>query len=107
MRTALIIGSDPVAAQDVEMRLLAAGYGSIVHVFEVDDAWGAVARKPDLVIVLADHGAPADAASLQAISEEAQAPVLVATSAPASAMHCLGAGAALDGPITLRTQVAA
>ena len=101
MRHALIIGDDARAARTVEGRLRAAGYSRITHAVTADEAWAAACRKPDLVIVLADFSAPADAETLYGISCRAEAPMLVATSHPAHVMEELGEGAVLDGPCAL------
>ena len=101
MRQALIIGTDGPASDPIEARLHAAGYARIAHAFTAEDAWAAACRKPDIVIVLANFGAPVDVETLYGIAQRAEAPILVATSSPSRATRCLGDGAVLDGPCEL------
>ena len=98
MKHAVMIGDDDRSARTVEGRLRAAGYSRITHAVTADEAWAAACRKPDLVIVLADLGVPADAETLCGISRRAEVPMLVATSNPARVIEGLGEGAVLDGP---------
>ena len=101
MRHALVIGDDPAAAEQLAARLSAAGYAHVTCAHNIEKARAAAERKTDIIVVLAARGAPADAATLYEISRKADAPVLVATSDPAHATRCLGAGAVLDGPVEL------
>jgi AmiR/NasT family two-component response regulator len=101
MRHALVIGDDSPAAAQLNARLRAAGYTRVTCVHDAGEAWAAAARKPDIVVVLAAWEAPTDVGTLYRISRKADAPVLVATSDPVHATRCLGAGAALDGPVEL------
>jgi DNA-binding response OmpR family regulator len=102
VRHALVIGEDQLAEQIVEARLWEAGFSSVAHAWDEQDAWIALRnRHPALIVVLADSAQPLTSDALCRMSEEADAPVLVATANAAQAVQCLGAGASLEGPFAI------
>lgn len=99
MTHALIIGHDRHAAEEIEDGLWQAGYHSLVHALDADDAWSIVhSLRPSLIILLPDNVEQISTDDLYRMSELADAPVLVATANPAKALECIGAGVSLDGP---------
>jgi DNA-binding response OmpR family regulator len=102
MGHALVIGDDRLAETIVEARLWAAGFASVAHAWDEQDAWAALRnRHPSLIVVLADSAQPLTTEVLHKMSEEADAPVLVATANVARAVECLGDGGSLEGPFAV------
>lgn len=98
MAHALIIGHDRHAAEEVEDGLWQAGYQSMVHVLDADDAWAILhSLRPSLIVLLPDKDQCIASDDLCRMSELADAPVLVATANPAKALECIGPGVTLSG----------
>ena len=99
MRHALIIGRDRAAAGEIENRLWHAGYHSLIHALDRQEAWAMLPSiTPSLIVLINPAAQDISAEELYRLSGMAETPILVATGDPARALACLGAGVSLTGP---------
>jgi len=99
MKHALIIGRDRTAAEEIENRLWNAGYRSLIHALNRQEAWAILPSiKPSLIVLISGATQNISSDELYRMSGMAETPVLVATGDPARALACLGDGVSLDGP---------
>ena len=103
MKNAMIVGTSGPCAESAIDGLWEAGYHSIVRVSDAQEGLLFVGHfAPDLIMVLPNSACADSMAELQELSEQAGAPILVATSDAEHALSCLGPGGALEGPWLLQ-----
>lgn len=99
MNHVLIIGREPTGVAHIENYLWNAGYHSLLHALDADEAWAMLpAIKPSLIVLVSEAAQTISADDLYRMSNMAEMPVLVATGDPAKALACLGDGVSLSGP---------
>lgn len=100
MKHVLIIGHDCPDADRATIGLWDAGYRSILPVRDPEQARRFVRTiRPDLILALPNTLDANAIPCLRAISDAADAPIIVATSDIEHAMACLGPMVSLEGPL--------